>query len=49
SIPLELRQQLWQHAVDLGRATHYLGLGTVEFAVTDNAAVFLEVNPRLQV
>jgi len=49
SIPMELRQQLWQHAVDLGRATNYLGLGTVEFAVTANAAVFLEVNPRLQV
>lgn len=49
SIPMELRRRLWQHAVDLGRATSYLGLGTVEFAVTDNAAVFLEVNPRLQV
>jgi acetyl/propionyl-CoA carboxylase alpha subunit len=49
SIPAALRRQLWQHAVDLGRATNYLGLGTVEFAVTEDAAVFLEVNPRLQV
>ena len=44
-----VREQLWQHAVDLGKATDYLGLGTVEFAVGDDGAVFLEVNPRLQV
>ncbi|WBY03579.1 biotin carboxylase N-terminal domain-containing protein [Ramlibacter tataouinensis] len=49
SVPLALRERLWAHAVALGEATQYLGLGTVEFAVTDEGAVFLEVNPRLQV
>ncbi len=49
SISLSLREQLWQHAVALGAAVNYLGLGTVEFAVTDDAVIFLEVNPRLQV
>jgi acetyl/propionyl-CoA carboxylase alpha subunit len=49
SLPQPLREQLWAHAVALGRATQYLGLGTVEFAVTDDGPVFLEVNPRLQV
>jgi acetyl/propionyl-CoA carboxylase alpha subunit len=49
SIADELRQQLWAHSVALGKAANYLGLGTVEFAVTNDAAVFLEVNPRLQV
>jgi acetyl/propionyl-CoA carboxylase alpha subunit len=49
SIPQKLREQLWCHAVALGRAANYLGLGTVEFAVTEQGAVFLEVNPRLQV
>ncbi len=49
SIPDSMRQKLWKHAVTLGQATRYLGLGTVEFAVTEDAAIFLEVNPRLQV
>ena len=43
------REQLWAHAVALGQKVRYRGLGTVEFAVTQEAAVFLEVNPRLQV
>ncbi|MCL1962384.1 MAG: ATP-grasp domain-containing protein [Desulfovibrionaceae bacterium] len=49
SLPDEPRRQLWQHAIALGQATRYLGLGTVEFAVTGSEFVFLEVNPRLQV
>ena len=49
SVPDELRRSLWSHAVAMGQAVNYLGLGTVEFAVTGNEAVFLEVNPRLQV
>ncbi len=49
SLPLAQREQLWEWAVALGRSVHYLGLGTVEFAVTGEGAVFLEVNPRLQV
>ncbi|MFA5663835.1 biotin carboxylase N-terminal domain-containing protein [Castellaniella sp.] len=44
-----VRAQLWDHAVALGREVRYRGLGTVEFAVTQDAAIFLEVNPRLQV
>jgi acetyl/propionyl-CoA carboxylase alpha subunit len=44
-----LRERLWAHAVALGRAVDYRGLGTVEFAVAGDEAVFLEVNPRLQV
>ena len=49
SLSDEMRRQLWQHAIALGKASRYLGLGTVEFAVTAGEAVFLEVNPRLQV
>jgi acetyl/propionyl-CoA carboxylase alpha subunit len=49
SIAQPLRQRLWAHAVALARAVDYLGLGTVEFAVAGDEAVFLEVNPRLQV
>jgi len=49
SLPEAQRRQLWQHAIALGQASRYLGLGTVEFAVTGGEAVFLEVNPRLQV
>ncbi|MES2248061.1 MAG: biotin carboxylase N-terminal domain-containing protein [Pseudomonadota bacterium] len=49
SIAQAMREQLWQHAVKLGEATNYLGLGTVEFAVSKDGTVFLEVNPRLQV
>lgn len=49
SLPQALRERLWASAVALGRASRYLGLGTVEFAVLGDEAVFLEVNPRLQV
>jgi len=49
SIAQPLRERIWAHALALGRASRYLGLGTVEFAVTGDEAVFLEVNPRLQV
>ncbi|WP_028601833.1 biotin carboxylase N-terminal domain-containing protein [Ottowia thiooxydans] len=49
NLPQSLRKQLWAHAVALGKAVNYRGLGTVEFAVTGESAVFLEVNPRLQV
>jgi 3-methylcrotonyl-CoA carboxylase alpha subunit len=49
SLRQPLREQLWAHAVALGHSARYLGLGTVEFAVTGETAVFLEINPRLQV
>jgi acetyl/propionyl-CoA carboxylase alpha subunit/acetyl-CoA carboxylase carboxyltransferase component len=58
ALPRGLREALWQAAVNLGRAAHYRGIGTVEFLVDQSAATqelnryryaFLEVNPRLQV
>lgn len=49
SISQALRERLQAQAVALGQAVNYLGLGTVEFAVSGEEAVFLEVNPRLQV
>ena len=48
-VEASVREHLAAHAVALGRAARYLGLGTVEFALTPEGAVFLEVNPRLQV
>ncbi|BBA35976.1 urea carboxylase [Methylocaldum marinum] len=47
----ELREQLYGHALAMGRAVHYRSAGTVEFvydAATDQF-YFLEVNTRLQV
>lgn len=49
SISDALRQKLWEHSVALGKSVNYLGLGTVEYAVSGEDTVFLEVNPRLQV
>ncbi|KXP06779.1 acetyl-CoA carboxylase family protein [Tsukamurella pseudospumae] len=45
----ELRNSLHGHAARLCAAAGYRGLATVEFLVRDAAAVFLEVNPRIQV
>lgn len=49
AIDPDLRTRLQAQAIALGQAVKYLGLGTVEFAVSGDEAVFLEVNPRLQV
>lgn len=49
SLPQAQRETLWRHALAIAREARYLGLGTVEFAATPDGAVFLEVNPRLQV
>lgn len=45
----ELRERLFEAAVALGRAARYRSLGTVEFLVDGDRAVFIEANPRLQV
>ncbi|WP_248491747.1 carboxyl transferase domain-containing protein [Tsukamurella sp. PLM1] len=44
-----LRARLHGDAARLAAAAGYRGLATVEFLVRDDAAVFLEVNPRIQV
>ena len=53
TLPLAIRERLFEAAVALARAAHYRSLGTVEFLVEAGAAdprlVFIEANPRLQV
>ncbi|MEO9222648.1 MAG: biotin carboxylase N-terminal domain-containing protein, partial [Mycobacteriaceae bacterium] len=44
-----LRRQLHEAAARLCASVGYRGLATVEFLVTDEQFVFLEVNPRIQV
>ena len=48
-IPQAVRERLFAAAVALGRAAGYRGLGTVEFLVEGETAVFIEANARLQV
>lgn len=45
------RAALCEAALKIGRATHYVGAGTVEFLVDadSNNFYFIEVNPRIQV
>ncbi|ALG84654.1 acetyl-CoA carboxylase family protein [Gordonia phthalatica] len=45
----EVRSRLRAGAARLCAASGYRGLATVEFLVRDDRAVFLEVNPRIQV
>jgi len=46
----ELRWQIQQAALALGRALHYRSLGTVEFLLDQKKRFFfIEVNPRIQV
>ncbi|MDO8377957.1 carboxyl transferase domain-containing protein [Phenylobacterium sp.] len=52
TLPMQIREQLFEAAVALGRAAHYRSLGTVEFLVEvgeQPRLVFIEANPRLQV
>ncbi|MFJ9173297.1 carboxyl transferase domain-containing protein [Streptomyces sp. NPDC102360] len=44
-----LRGRLLDAALRLARATHYAGVGTVEFLLRGEEFVFMEANPRLQV
>ena len=45
------RQQLCEAAMKIGRATKYVGAGTVEFLMDNDTGefYFIEVNPRIQV
>ncbi len=47
----ETRLAMAEAALKIGRATHYIGAGTVEFLldVDTGAFYFIEVNPRIQV
>lgn len=45
----EIRQQLFEYAVTLGQLTSYNSLGTIEFLVAEQTAIYIESNPRLQV
>ena len=47
----ERRSALCEAALKIGRATHYVGAGTVEFLMDADtgAFYFIEVNPRIQV
>lgn len=44
-----LRTEILHAAVELAMAAGYVGVGTVEFLVTDDTFWFLEANPRVQV
>ena len=48
-LPQAVRDRRFAAAVALGRAAGYRGLGTIEFLVEGEAAVFIEANARLQV
>ena len=48
-LDLALAEQLTRDAVRIAQAVGYRSVGTVEFLVRDGTALFLEVNPRLQV
>jgi acetyl-CoA carboxylase biotin carboxylase subunit len=45
----ELRDRMGTAAVDIAKASDYVGAGTVEFMYQDGQFYFLEVNTRLQV
>jgi len=47
----EMRAQLCEAALKIGKATDYVGAGTVEFLIDEESGsfYFIEVNPRIQV
>lgn len=48
-VPLNLRKQMCELAVEIAKASNYEGAGTVEFLVQDGVFYFIEMNTRLQV
>src|SRR4030095_5719812 len=48
-LPAAVRERLFGHGVALGQAAGYRSLGTMEFLVDGDEAVFIEGNARLQV
>jgi acetyl-CoA carboxylase biotin carboxylase subunit len=50
SLSSDMRLQLYDMAIFLGRALNYRSLGTIEFLLgEDGSCYFIEVNPRIQV
>ena len=45
----EVRQKLYQYAINICKEVKYNNLGTVEFLVEGDRVYFIEVNPRIQV
>ncbi|WP_369047745.1 pyruvate carboxylase [Tenacibaculum sp. UWU-22] len=46
----EIKNKLYQYAIDICKAVDYNNIGTVEFLVDDDGSIyFIEVNPRIQV
>lgn len=49
-VATEIKEQLYQYALDICKAVDYTNIGTVEFLVDeDDSIYFIEVNPRIQV
>jgi len=49
-LPQDTKDQLYKHAINICKAVDYNNIGTVEFLVDDDGAIyFIEVNPRIQV
>lgn len=49
-LPNEIRQKIYEYAVNLGKHLKFRSLGTVEFLLDqENNCFFIEINPRIQV
>jgi len=50
TLPLDVKEKLYEYALRLAKEVSYNNVGTVEFLVdSDNRIYFIEVNPRIQV
>lgn len=46
----EIKDKLYEYAINICKAVHYDNIGTVEFLVDEDSSIyFIEVNPRIQV